>query len=311
VRKFRVLLLGGGKRVSLARRFITAGLSEGLDVEILSYDLTETEPICTVGSSLAGLRWGDPGVGSDIKKIVDEREVDLVVSSVDPATVVHAELREAAPAFALSCDRITTKACLSKISFQGLCESAGLPIAPLADGTEFPLFAKPIFGSSSVGAQLVRDRAHMDRLVASDVEYIFQRAISGTEYSIDAYASRDGTVRGISPRTRDVVVGGEVEASTTVHDEQIVKLCQSIISRLALTGPLTIQMIRDSDSQGLHLIEVNPRFGGGVPVSIEAGFDFPLMMIRETLGKDPGVIAQGHRIRMTRYFQEYFHAVDH
>jgi carbamoyl-phosphate synthase large subunit len=309
--KFRILMLGGGKRVSLGRRFIEAGEREGLNVEILSYDLSATEPICTIGRAIAGLRWNDPEVAKHLTSIVEAESIDLVVSNVDQATVIHASLRDVSRAFALSCDTKNTETCLSKVAFQSACEDLCIPVPPLADGTTFPLFAKPIFGSSSVGAQLVLDRSRWNDLVSEEVEYIFQRAINGTEYSIDAYVSRDGVIRGVSPRTRDVIVGGEVEISTTVHDDEIVALSRNVIERLSLVGPLTLQMFRETESQSLYVIEVNPRFGGGVPLSIEAGFDFPAMMIREMLGDDPGLHADGRRIRMTRYFQEYFHAIDH
>jgi carbamoyl-phosphate synthase large subunit len=54
-------------------------------------------------------------------------------------------------------------------------------------------------------------------------------------------------------------------------------------------------------------LEVNPRFGGGVIASIEAGFNFPLMMLEECIGRDPSVVLEGKKIRMIRYFKEVFY----
>jgi carbamoyl-phosphate synthase large subunit len=307
---FLILFLGGGKRVSLAQRFISAGLRGGLEVRVMSYDLTEHEPICTVGQAIRGLKWSDPDVDNDILRLVESYSVSLVVSNVDPATIVHSRLRDSHSAFEFTSQNEVALSCLEKTAFQSRCEEIGLPIAPLADGTQFPLFAKPITGSSSKGAQVVRDRTRFDELRSESNPYIFQQYVAGQEFSVDAYADRGGSIHGISPRTRDVVVGGEVEVSTTVTDEEITEASRIAIARLGLVGPLTLQFIREASTGSLYLIEVNPRFGGGVPVSIEAGFDFPTMMISEALGRSIQAPTSTRHIRMTRYSQEYFHAAD-
>jgi hypothetical protein len=57
-------------------------------------------------------------------------------------------------------------------------------------------------------------------------------------------------------------------------------------------------------------MEVNPRFAGGVIASIEAGFDFPRMMIQEIMGKEPLKLEFGKKLLMKRYFMEVFYAVN-
>ncbi|HPT76551.1 MAG TPA: carbamoyl phosphate synthase-like protein, partial [Defluviitaleaceae bacterium] len=49
-------------------------------------------------------------------------------------------------------------------------------------------------------------------------------------------------------------------------------------------GPLTLQCIEDSKGE-IYWIEINPRFGGGVPLSIEAGIDYGKMIKEWAEGK--------------------------
>jgi carbamoyl-phosphate synthase large subunit len=256
------------------------------------------------------LRWDDPGIDAHLLETIEHERIDLVLSNVDSATAVHARLRGHSAALRFCVDLSAAETCLSKLAFQTRCEDLGLPIAPRADLRQFPFFAKPDRGSSSEGAQAVLDERTLAALEHDPRDFIFQVLIEGVEYSVDAYVDQAGIPRGVSVRSRDAVSGGESVISTTVDDPTISDLSRHVIAELGLSGPLTLQFIRAHMSGELFLIEVNPRFGGGVPLSIEAGFDFPKMMLCEALGQPLETVAHGRRLRMTRYLQEYFHAAD-
>ena len=68
-------------------------------------------------------------------------------------------------------------------------------------------------------------------------------------------------------------------------------------------GPITLQLFTDSSRENFLAIEINPRFGGGYPMSHAAGVDYPGILIRELLfGENPGFI-QSYKsdILMLRY----------
>ena len=48
-------------------------------------------------------------------------------------------------------------------------------------------------------------------------------------------------------------------------------------------GPITLQLFADPARENFLGIEINPRFGGGYPMSHAAGVDYPDMLIRELL----------------------------
>ena len=49
-------------------------------------------------------------------------------------------------------------------------------------------------------------------------------------------------------------------------------------------GQITVQLIQDENSGDNYYIEINPRFGGGAPLSIKAGADSAKAVIRMLRG---------------------------
>ena len=70
-------------------------------------------------------------------------------------------------------------------------------------------------------------------------------------------------------------------------------------------GVITLQLFLTPDKK-VKFIEINPRFGGGVPLSIKAGADFPKWILQECLGYRPRINATGVKdgLIMLRYDSE-------
>jgi carbamoyl-phosphate synthase large subunit len=303
--KFRVLFLGGGKRVSVAEKFIAAGNSLNLDTRVMSYDLDLEQPICNIGKVLVGKKWDDPNVANDISNKISENKINLVLANVDPATLILTQLYKSIPGKIISSDYSATNICLSKKEFSKFCYSESLPIIPEADADSFPFFVKPDTGSASIGAQKINNRLELQS-ISNPENFIFQDFIEGMEYTVDAYVLRDGTIWGLSTRARIATSGGESVISSMLEDEEISEVCHSLISKLSLRGPITIQFIRRHSDSKLFLMEVNPRFGGGVPLSIEAGFNFPKIMLEEILGRKVSPLGKTRNLSMKRYYKEAY-----
>jgi carbamoyl-phosphate synthase large subunit len=302
-----VLFLGGGKRVSLAKVFCNVGEIIDTKVELYAYEIDLQQPISIMAEIIEGKEWDAPDVANDILKIVYENKIDIIVSNVDPATVIHSSLRSICEAAAFSSNEKIVEICLSKIKFQKYCENNNIRIIPLAVEDEYPIFGKPSLGSASVGAKLIKSKYEKSIIQSSSEEYIYQKYIKGVEYTVDAYVSRDKKICGISPRIRILTVGGESVISKIIHDTEIVNCSKKIIEKMELIGPITLQYIREQSSNILYLMEVNPRYGGGVLASIKSGYNFPLMMMQEVLGIAPDFVEKGENIIMKRYYQEVFY----
>ena len=89
-------------------------------------------------------------------------------------------------------------------------------------------------------------------------------------------------------RSRDQVIDGESQVTTTFRDTQIEVLVKEILQTLKLRGPVVLQALIDAKNN-LYIIECNSRFGGASTLSIAAGLDIFYWSLLESYGVDINV----------------------
>lgn len=141
---------------------------------------------------------------------------------------------------------------------------------------DYPLIIKPINGMGSIDVFKVNNSYEL-KFFLNYVNYpIIQSFIEGTEYTIDILLDLDANIISLVPRVRIEVRSGEVSKSRVEKNIKIIKKTEELIYKLKkygdIKGPLTIQCI--VNDSGIYFIEINCRFGGGVPLSFESGIDY-------------------------------------
>ncbi len=135
----------------------------------------------------------------------------------------------------------------------------------------FPAFIKPKDGSSSINAYKVENNKELELYAAQIADYIVQPFVNGKEYTIDIFCDRNGKPISIVPRERLEVRAGEVLKTKIELDQTMIEESRKLCAVFKPCGPLTVQLIRDNDTGVDYYIEINPRFGGGSPLSMKAG----------------------------------------
>lgn len=169
----------------------------------------------------------------------------------------------------------------------------------------WPYFLKPRDGSASQRLGVARSLEELRLHCRREPDCIVQPYITGTEYTVDVLADLSGAVRCVVPRRRYEVRWGEVSKGITVKHRTIMQQSTALVQALR-TGPgvITIQCFWTHDNR-VVFIEINPRFGGGAPLSIRAGADFPRWIMQWQLGRHPRVQADAWEdgLMMLRYDQ--------
>ena len=172
----------------------------------------------------------------------------------------------------------------------------------------FPCFLKPRYGSAAKGNFVVADREELLVLGRRIPEPIVQEYVRGVEHTLDVYTGLDGRPRCAVPRRRLEVRGGEVSKGLVVKDAALIEtgLRTAAVLREG-RGVLTVQCIVTPRGR-IRTIEINPRFGGGVPLAIRAGADFPRWLLMEHLGRRPRIRRDGFRdgMAMLRFDDSVF-----
>jgi carbamoyl-phosphate synthase large subunit len=138
---------------------------------------------------------------------------------------------------------------------------------------------KPRDGMGSQEVYKVKNDKELEFFLNYIDNAIIQEFIEGKEYTVDVFCDRGGRVVSCVPRERLQVRSGEVSKAITRNHKKIISQAVEICEKLRGIGPLTLQCIEDFNGD-IYWIEINPRFGGGVPLSMEAGIDYG-KMIRE------------------------------
>ena len=149
----------------------------------------------------------------------------------------------------------------------------------------YPFFMKPIHGSSSKGTKLIKNAGEITIEEIKNKNNIFQEYIDHQfkEFSADLYYSKESKLMKCIPRERIETRGGEISKGITRKD----KVYEFLISKLkylkGARGVLTIQIFADYKKEKYLGIEINPRFGGGYPMSHAVGAKFTNMLLEEYL----------------------------
>ena len=169
-----------------------------------------------------------------------------------------------------------------------------------------PYFLKPCDGYASRGTAVVKDRKELLFFADRIPNCIVQEFIKGTEHTCDVYVDFSMKVRCVVPRKRIEVRTGEVSKGQVVKNHHIMDEAARLVEILgAGPGVITLQLFLTKGDK-VRFIEVNPRFGGGAPLSIKAGANFPKWILQELGGKNPRIKFDGFKdgLTMLRYDAE-------
>lgn len=315
-----VLVTCAGRRVSLVRAFVEAAHERGL--EVLAADPDPLAPaLIDVARAIRVPPLDDPDYVPMLLSTVREHGVGLVVPTIDtelPLLARHADALSDAGAIAL----------VSAPGFVEICNDKALTaeafaahdvdvprswlLDDLVDGvpTAVPddVVIKPRNGSSSKDVHMVR-REQVRQTAAVVPHPIVQERLTGPEVTVDALLDLEGRPVHYVPRTRLKTLGGESIQGVTLPPDELGPWIERVLaacSELGARGPVTLQFFRTE--RGPVLIEVNPRFGGGFPLTRAAGGDYPAWLLDELAGRPCGPRLGEYRagLYMTRYMVEHF-----
>jgi carbamoyl-phosphate synthase large subunit len=175
-----------------------------------------------------------------------------------------------------------------------------------ADDWVFPLFVKPMQGYGSINSHPVLNFQELESYRERVPDAVVQELATGIEYTLDVLADFDGVVLSVVPRQRIEVRAGEVSKGVTRKNWMLIEWAQKIVEALGAIGPLCIQCFLDGEQ--VRFTEINPRYGGGLPLSVAAGAQQVLWMVQLLQGKklEPMIGQFQDNYLMLRYDDAYF-----
>ncbi len=290
----KIVVLSAGRRVSLVRCFQQAAKSHGFD--IVAADLNPSmSAACHIADSNFTLpHVNSPEYAEKLLAYCMNNNVRLVVPTIDTELLRLSELQ--AQLNDIGCTAVVSNPdiisiCRDKRRTSSYFEAKGIrsPALFQADNLPFPVFIKPYDGSLSSGAAVVRTADDLTQEMLRNPKNMFCQFLDPRDYSeftCDAYFNRDGHLKCVVPRLRVEVRGGEVSKGRTSKNEIVPFLFEKLGRMEGARGCLTIQIMRHNSNGELFLLEINPRFGGGYPLTARSNALYHTWLIDEyILGK--------------------------
>lgn len=293
--KFTVLISSAGRRVSLLRSFRAALIEEvGATGRIVTTDVSNLAaaawesdqhflvPRCTEAEFVPAML-----------RLCREVSVDLLVPTIDTELYPLSENRDRfeavgtrvlisdPPVIEIANDKVLTNAFFRMHHIPTVRQTRPTEMLNELTSWQFPVIAKPRRGSAGIGLKIIDTP---DQVSDLGRDYIIQEIAGGNEYTMDILLGKSGASRVIVPRLRLETRGGEVSKGRTERVPRLRTVVEDLCRQLpGARGVLTVQAFYDAVGGEVKVIEINPRFGGGYPLSYAAGADFPRWLLQEQL----------------------------
>jgi len=287
-----VLVTAASRRVPLVLAFQQGLRALGLQGAVIVTDVNPLSPAVHVADRayLVPLS-NDPGYLDEIDKICEAEQVRVVVPTIDDELELFARARERFAARGVTVvisSPETTATCNDKLHTsdwllaRGIAAAATWVPSTLPSPPPLPLFVKPRIGRGSIGAYPVRTTRELEFFSSYVPDPVVQRFLDGPEFTIDVLCDFAGRPLSVVPRQRVVIRAGVIDRGRTSRDPALIALGVACAEALPFVGPVNIQC-RVVDGVPT-VFEINPRFSGGIPLTIAAGADFPRMVLALALG---------------------------
>jgi carbamoyl-phosphate synthase large subunit len=224
-----------------------------------------------------------------LRAICEVHEIGLIVPTIDTELSVLAGLRDsfskAGTSIAVSSPNLVEIA-RDKRKTAEYFATLGVksPTLFARNAPKYPVIAKPFDGSLSRDVHVLREAMDYNHQIRSIPNLMLAEYLDPDEhdeFTCDAYFDREEKLRCIVPRLRLEVRGGEVSKARTVRNNVVDLFLTNLEYLPGARGCLTFQFFRNRITSELYLIELNARFGGGFPLTLAAGADYPNWLYSE------------------------------
>ena len=289
--RHNVLITSVGKRVVLTKYFKETLSRCFPDGKILTTDMNpEMAPAAYASDKCFKVpRVTDEAYGELLLQLCLENEIGMIIPTIDTELMVLSQIKNLFASKGISVivsDPSFIAICRDKRNTGSFFEEHDIRVPAAIDKYHptFPMFAKPYDGSLSTNLHYIKDETELTPDILSDPKLIFMEYIDKSvykEYTVDMYYGRDNRLKCLVPRERIEIRAGEINKGRTTKNKLVPLLKERLGYVEGCVGCICLQLFYRADIDDVVGIEINPRFGGGYPLSHVAGGDYLKFLIQE------------------------------
>ncbi|MBR2424531.1 MAG: ATP-grasp domain-containing protein [Tidjanibacter sp.] len=286
-----ILITSVGKRVALTRCFKESLAKYFPDGKVFTTDMNpEMAPAGYVSDECFRVpAVTDAHYPEILLNICEENSIGMIVATIDTELLLLSNLKDKFSQKGIHIivgDIDFVSICRDKRNTGAFFESKGVRVPREIDKMRptFPLFAKPYDGSLSANLHHIKCAEELTKEVLDDPKLLFMEYIDKKvykEYTVDMYYGKDNRVKCIVPRERIEVRAGEINKGRTSKNKLLSFLKEHLDYIEGCVGCICVQLFYNPQTEDIVGIEINPRFGGGYPLTYMCGGNFPELLIKE------------------------------
>lgn len=286
-----ILITSAGRRVSLVRAFQKELKKLVPEAVVVACDSDpELSAACHVADVFFEVpRLDNPNYIAVLIEKCRSFNVGLLIPTIDTELLLLAtnkhRLKNAGIKTIISSENFIKK-CRDKRVIHDFFKSKDINVAHeySKNNYELPLFIKPADGSRSIDTYTILKQEDLTEYHFSNDKLMFLEYLNHDEYdeyTCDLYYDKHHFLKCVVPRKRIEVRDGEVYKALAVRNGLVDYIKTRLDFIEGVVGCLTAQFFMHKVSHKIYGIEINPRFGGGYPLSYLAGANFQKWLIQE------------------------------
>lgn len=289
--KHNILITSAGKRVALTKYFKETLNRFFPESKMFITDMNpEMAPVSYVcDGSFKVPRVTAPEYPEILLNICEENEIGMIIATIDTELLLLADIKESfreKGIHVIVSDKPFVTMCCDKRNTGAFFEAHGVRVPQEIDKNNptFPIFAKPYDGSLSTNLHFIKAADELTWEILNDPKLLFMEYIDKSvykEYTVDMYYGKDNKVKCVIPRERIEIRAGEINKGRTAKNEIVNFIKEKFGYIEGCVGCICMQLFFHPGTKDIVGIEINPRFGGGYPLSYNCGGNYPELLIRE------------------------------
>ena len=288
-----ILITSAGRRVSLVR-FFKAELNNIFpEAKVFTTDANpDYAAACRVSDGFFKVpRVTDSNYINHLLQLVSDNNIKLIIPTIDTELLIlsqHKDLFKNHNVEVVISDFDIIKVFRDKRVTHQFFNKYDINCAKEYDKNDYqiPLYIKPYDGSRSVDNYIIRNQNELTDYHFLNEKLMFLEYLdhkNHVEFTIDLYYDKNCDLKCFVPRQRLEVRDGEVNKGITKKPFFVSEIWNKMKHIDGFRGCITLQIFVNNETQNIFGIEINPRFGGGYPLSYLAGANFPKWIIQEYL----------------------------
>ena len=326
-----VLVTDGAQRASLAT--VRSLGKAGCTVHVVSASgksLAGASRYATAEHVVTDPLQSDVAFADDLQRIASRIDADLIIPIAEPSVLALLPRREIfgparipfveANSFARIADKAEVLAAAADVGIavpaQHVVPDASAARTLTLDTLQYPIVVKParsVAGNArsriKVSVEHAADAAALRRVLDTMDEraypLLLQQRIVGPGIGVFLLLWDDETVAAFAHRRlREKPPSGGVSVyrESAPLDAELLERSRALLQRFGWQGVAMIEYKIDAATGTPYLMEINGRFWGSLQLAIDAGVDFPALLVRAALGEKPSPVTSYRLGVQSRWF---------